>query len=69
MTQQEALKQINIHLDAAYACIKEAEKIADEAGVSFSFDLAYGMGGYYTPPKLADEDYGEVGWNSSSSRC
>lgn len=33
----------------AYEALEEAEAIADALGESFSFEPAYGMGGYYQP--------------------
>lgn len=54
-------EQINQLLDEAYAAIASAESIADENDLGFSWELAYGMGGYY------DGEEGE--WHSSSSSC
>lgn len=78
----ETLRKKNLGLisekvASAMASISEAEKLADEAGVSFSFDLAYGMGGTYFPkpnPAIPEDErdknyYDETGWSSSSSRC
>lgn len=53
-------------LQIAHDAIDEAKKISDESGVDFSFDLAYGMGGWYQPK--ADE-YTEAGWQPSSMSC
>ena len=44
----------------AYAAIKLAEELAKEADYGFSFDLAYGMGGYFDPSE---------GWCPSSQSC
>ncbi len=75
--QREALAKIDEKVKAAYALIKEAEALADEAQVEFGFDLAYGMGGTYYPKKKEDgtsEEDGSwyssnEGWVSSSSQC
>ena len=37
----------------AHDAIHEAENIADETGVGFTFSVEYGMGGYYNPKKKA----------------
>ena len=52
--------------------IAEAEKIADEYGVQFSFSLEYGMGGTYYPTSTNDDrdwDESNEGWVSSSNSC
>lgn len=59
-SKKEALAKIAELTDKAYEMVKEAERIADANEVGFSFDVAYGMGGYY------DGEEGE--WNPSS-RC
>lgn len=81
MTEQEALAKIADLLNAAHESIREAQKIADEAGVGFHWDLAYGMGGWYTSKKEAARDAGEednpdwepsgdeTGWRASSQSC
>lgn len=72
MTPQE---QIDKLVEEAYAKITEAEKIADENDIGFSFSLAYGMGGYYRPQlpgaeeKLDDWGESETGWRSSTASC
>lgn len=43
----------------AHDLLRQAEKLADEAGIGFSFDVEYGMGGYY--------EEGE--WHPSSMSC
>ena len=47
MTKQEAYAKISTLTADAKAKVKEAEKIADEHGVDFSFSVSYGMGGTY----------------------
>ena len=60
--------------------IKEAENFANEHGLTFNIDIAYGMGGTYYPTikmikNIHDEgswvnSYNErSGWVSSSSNC
>jgi hypothetical protein len=49
MDKQEANKVIAEKLSQAQALIRECEAIADETGVGFSWNLAYGMGGWYNP--------------------
>ena len=56
----------------AMAAIAEAEKIADEYCVQFSFSLEYGMGGTYYPTSTNDDrdwDESNEGWVSSSNSC
>jgi len=75
MDETRAREEIEKKLDEARKLIEEAEAIADEAGVTFSFDLAYGMGGTYYPDKVAEErGYVEEedldnGWRASSRSC
>lgn len=66
--QIEKLKSL---VDDAYAAVRKAEEYATETGQSFSFNIAYGMGGYFTPSTSEDynESYSEAGWSSSSSNC
>lgn len=49
MTKQEAYAKISALCDEAKAKIKEAERLADECGSSFYFQVSYGMGGTYNP--------------------
>ncbi len=72
--KEDAPRLISELVDAAYAKIAEAEKIADRTGTSFRFSLEYGMGGEYRPAGSKDwtNSYEErtVGsWSSSSSDC
>jgi len=80
MTQEEAAKVIDKKTTEAMNLIREAEAIADEYGLDFNFDVAYGMGGYYHGRQASadwdssdeenwdssDESYG---WISSSQGC
>lgn len=74
--KQQALTEINEKIEQAQRLIEEAQKIADKAGVGFSWDgPGYGMGGYYTPEKGPNrwleewEESDEGGWASSSTSC
>ncbi len=69
--KKEALKNIAEKTKLAMELIKECTKIADEAKVSFSFDIAYGMGGTYRgdPETRRGEDYHDDGWHASSYSC
>ena len=58
---KEANEAVSNLVSEAYKLIQQAEGIADAWELSFSFNLAYGMGGYYSG---ADEE-----WNSSSANC
>lgn len=76
MTLKEGLEKISELTKQAYALIAEAEKIADATGAEFSFDLAYGMGGWYRgQPEGASPDatdkWGDpiYGWQASSQSC
>jgi hypothetical protein len=52
MDRADARNQINTLVKQAQDAITEATQIADATGVGFSWDLAYGMGGYYTPKPI-----------------
>lgn len=82
MSPQEASKLIAEKIRIAENAIKEAETIADEAGVGFSLDLGgYGMGGWYEPQPSKPDDWdasddwepsgsdGDYGWQASSQSC
>ena len=68
MTKQEAAAKIADLVAQAHNAINEAESLADEHKLDFSFSVAYGMGGTYYP---AGHKYGwtEEGWNPSSHSC
>lgn len=59
--ESEAQEEINKLVARAYDAINQAEALADKFGISFSLDVAYGMGGTYDPEE------GE--WMSSSESC
>jgi hypothetical protein len=68
--QRAVEKTIAEKIAEALKLIKECEKLADETGVEFGWDLAYGMGGYYLPESHPDaKETGESGWMSSSRNC
>lgn len=79
MNKKTANEKISVLVKEAKEKIREAEKIATEAGVSFSFSVAYGMGGEFVadPEEIADirrydswkfED-GKPAWYASSQSC
>jgi hypothetical protein len=59
LTEEEATILMAEKVSAAYALIAEAEKIATEHSLSFSWEIAYGMGGWF--------ESGE--WRASSQSC
>jgi hypothetical protein len=59
VSRQQAIERISNLTKEARGLIAEACKIADEADVDFSWDLEYGMGGWYSS--------GE--WHASSQSC
>lgn len=73
--RKEAQEKIAELTNQAEKLIDEATLIADGAGISFSWDLAYGMGGSYEPIGSTDWDWGantirkQGEWVSSSSQC
>lgn len=56
LDKQEANKIIAEKLAQAEALIKECEELANQTGVGFSWDLAYGMGGWYNPDTSAERE-------------
>ena len=79
--KEQAKKEVERLKEEAYAKIKEATAIADKWGVTFNWDLAYGMGGTYYPQHTEDSKWSESsddvwrpsdtedGWYSSSQSC
>ena len=67
----EAKSKIDSCTKQALCLLKEASELADETGVYFSFDVAYGMGGTYSPETKFDgnDDYSDRGWCASSRGC
>lgn len=71
-TKQKALKEISEFVALAHVNLAEAERIADEHGVSFRFDgPEYGMGGYYRPIVEGEPEFNgwgvrNQGWVASS---
>lgn len=59
LTEEEAAQLISAKVDAAHALIREAEALATEYKLTFSSDIAYGMGGWF--------ESGE--WHPSSQSC
>lgn len=74
--EKQANEKITSLIQDAYASLNEAESIADKWGLSFSFEVTYGMGGYYTG-KVEERwwesdfgyDKGTMGWLPSSRSC
>src|ERR1039457_885800 len=82
---QAANVKISKLIAEAAAKIKEAEHLADTVGTSFSFSVAYGMGGSYVgkhipveeereeseewEPSWESSDEDEEGWYPSSQSC
>jgi hypothetical protein len=72
LSEFEAAKKLSDVVDGINRAISEAEKIADEYGLSFSLEPAYGMGGYYYGtgnPELEGRYAPDQGWNPSSTSC
>lgn len=66
----EAQKEAQRLVADARALLVEAEKIADEFGISFNFSVAYGMGGTYVGCSKENAESGyDTGWISSSNNC
>lgn len=57
---RQARENITELVEQAYEKIGEAEKLASKYNVGFSFNVEYGMGGYYDPTD---------GWQASSNSC
>lgn len=54
MTKEEAQKEIQARLVAAYAAVEEAEKLSEESGVPFRIDVG-GVYDYYIPASMQAE--------------
>lgn len=70
MTEEERkseMEKLRAKLAAAKQLVQECEQISERTGQGFSWNLAYGMGGYYQPNSVPDD--GESGWQSSSDSC
>ena len=80
-TKEQANARLEEVLKEAKSKIKEAEKLAEQYGLTFASPIQeYGMGGWYRSEKFLKEEnekYGEgswdlendVGWITSSSNC
>lgn len=69
--QDRARSEIDARVAQVHQLLEEARKIADENGVTFSLQVAYGMGGTYFPPTpdgIGGYEAGE-GWVASSEMC
>lgn len=75
LTKQEATAALAKLVSAVYEAVSAATEFADEHKLSFSLDIAYGMGGSYdgdvenryTPEYVDPEDHD--GWYPSSQSC
>ncbi len=63
-------QKISRLVSEAYELIRQAEALADEAGLSFNFDVSYGMGGTYVSEGAAEQEgWKDSGWHASSHSC
>ena len=78
LTQEQAVAEIQRLTQEAQTLITQAEQLADEYGIPFTFSVAYGMGGTYIPAPSDKEDWNRsdcyedeenYGWVSSTSDC
>lgn len=68
MTREEGTKKIGELVNEAHAALHAAETIADDLGISFDFDPAYGMGGTYFPDRTRRSEWDDVPfWAESNS--
>jgi hypothetical protein len=67
--REHAERKIDERVAEVHRLLVEAQKIADDNGVTFSLQVAYGMGGTYFPPSHRDDEDFREGWVSSSSMC
>lgn len=75
--KQEQYKELNELVSKAYKAVNEAEAHARKYGLTFHFEVAYGMGGTFDgrTPEQQEEEYGYInsdsdgGWLSSSMSC
>ena len=73
LTKEEANAKIAAFVALAYAALADAETLADDYGLAFSFSPAYGMGGWYASKEAYLKDnYGadyssDPDWEDSSS--
>lgn len=61
LDKQQVVKEISGKIEQAQKLVRECEVLADKHDLSFDWDFAYGMGGYYSGTN------GE--WNASSESC
>lgn len=81
MTTEEAQKLLNEAVNKIDKAVADAITIADEHGLEFTLDIAYGAGCTYYPPQYLQSEDGEWlveeyyldaeqgGWVSSSQTC
>ena len=66
--RREANAQIAELVKIAKDALAEAAKVADSAGIEFTFKPAYGMGGTYYPVRSEETNWSSSsdGWSSSN---
>jgi hypothetical protein len=75
--KKDLYTELKTKVSAAYAALQEATDFADKHGLGFSWDVSYGMGGYYQGKgteedpswdhsSCSEDDYG---WRASSQSC
>jgi hypothetical protein len=73
LTKQEAAAELAKLVANINSAISDAERVADEHGLDFSLDMAYGMGGTYYGENheyvSGRESWADAGWNPSSQSC
>ncbi len=69
MPKNDIQKQIQKLCAEALEKVREAEKLATEHKLTFSFDVAYGMGGTFYGDETMRDEYKEDGWYASSHSC
>lgn len=60
--KEDKIKLMRQYVTDARKALDKAADISDEVGVGFSWDLAYGMSGYYEPKGSED-----IGWYDSET--
>jgi len=68
LNKEEAVKRIAELNTLAHLLVKEAEALAREHKLQFTWDIAHSMGGTYNGDPT-DGYYDKVGWNPSAHTC
>jgi hypothetical protein len=69
MSTKELNQKMAALVSAIEAAVAEAEAFADENGLEFTLDIAYGMGGTYVSEGAAAKWESSSGWMPSSQSC